>query len=90
MNKDMDGADDSSVDGSVKQLLLKDPTRLTSPIRTIKDKYELVPAFLKVRGLVKQHIDSFNYLINHEMKKIVHAKGNQRVTVDGISNFYLK
>lgn len=44
----------------------------------------------QVRGLVKQHIDSFNYLIKCEMKKIIHAKGNERVTCDTDPNFYLK
>lgn len=69
---------------------LMDPTKLTKPIKTVKDKYELLPAFLKVRGLVKQHIDSFNYLINHEIKKIVRAKGNERVTCDADPNWYLR
>ena len=32
-----------------------------------------MPAFLRLRGLVKQHIDSFNYFINIEIKKIVQA-----------------
>jgi len=69
---------------------LMDPTKLTKPIKTVKDKYELLPAFLKVRGLVKQHIDSFNYLINHEIKKLVRAKGNERVTCDADPNWYLR
>lgn len=53
-------------------------------------KYELLPAFLRVRGLVRQHIDSFNYFINHEMGKIIKAKGNERVTCDVDPNFYLR
>ena len=57
---------------------------------SMQDKYELLPAFLKVRGLVKQHIDSFNYLINHEIKKIVRAKDNNRVTCDADPNWYLR
>ena len=65
-----------------------DPTLLSSPIKTVEDKYQLLPAFLKVRGLVKQHIDSFNYLINHELRKIVSA--NERVTCDTDPNFYLR
>jgi DNA-directed RNA polymerase III subunit RPC2 len=40
----------------------------------------LVPAFLRIRGLVKQHIDSFNYFINSEIKHIV--KANALITVD--------
>ena len=42
--------------------------KLTAPIKDIKDKYELLPHFLKMRGLVRQHIDSFNYLVNEEIK----------------------
>ena len=54
----------------------------------MEDKFQLLPAFLKVRGLVKQHIDSFNYLINHEIKKIV--KANEKVTCDTDPNFFLR
>nr|KAG5700245.1 hypothetical protein BaRGS_007618 [Batillaria attramentaria] len=53
-----------------------------------KEKWKLLPAFLKVKGLVKQHIDSFNYFINVELKKIV--KANEKVTSDADPNFYLK
>ena len=112
-----------------------DMSKLTHPIKTVKDKYELLPAFLKVshccpphfhghapgmashtfcpcwfprkgqrlvlhisasaflwqvRGLVKQHIDSFNYFINSEIKKIMRAKGNERVTCDTDPNWYFK
>ena len=34
-----------------------------------QDKWNLLPAFLKVKGLVKQHIDSFNYFVDHEIKE---------------------
>ena len=44
----------------------------------------------RLRGLVKQHIDSFNYFINHEIKKIVRAKGNEKLTLDADPNFYFK
>lgn len=29
-----------------------------------KEKWKLVPAYLKVKGLIKQHLDSFNYFTN--------------------------
>jgi len=61
---------------------------LTDPIDTAKDKWNLLPAFLKVKGLVKQHIDSFNYFIEVELKKIV--KANQIVLSDIDPKFYLK
>ena len=44
---------------------------LTDPIDTARDKWNLLPAFLKVKGLVKQHIDSFNHFIEVELKKII-------------------
>jgi len=54
--------------------------KLTDPINTAKDKWNLLPAFLRVKGLVKQHIDSFNYFTEFELKKIV--KANNLVTSD--------
>lgn len=33
----------------------------------LKEKWKLVPAYLKVKGLIKQHLDSFNYFTNHEV-----------------------
>jgi DNA-directed RNA polymerase III subunit RPC2 len=36
-----------------------------------------VPAFLKVKGLVKQHIDSFNYFCTDDIRNIV--KANEKV-----------
>ena len=53
---------------------------LTDPIDTARDKWNLLPAFLRVKGLVKQHIDSFNYFTEVELKKIV--KANSLVTSD--------
>ncbi|CAI7901448.1 unnamed protein product [Closterium sp. NIES-54] len=69
---------------------LDDPAKLTAPIKSAVDKFALLPAFLKVRGLVKQHVDSFNYFVNCDIKKIIHAKANERVTCDTDPNFYLK
>ena len=47
-----------------------------------------MPAFLKTKGLVKQHVDSFNYFINVEMKRIVHA--NEKIVSSANPTFYLK
>ncbi|KKK19475.1 hypothetical protein ARAM_005904 [Aspergillus rambellii] len=61
---------------------------LTDPINTAKDKWNLLPAFLKVKGLVKQHIDSYNYLVEVQLKKIVESSSTIRSDVD--HNFYIK
>lgn len=47
-----------------------------------------MPSFLQVKGLVNQHIDSFNYFINVEIKKIVQA--NEKVFCDADPLFYIK
>ena len=48
-------------DPAVRQCLL-DPTRpLAAPVATVKEKWRLLPAFLKVRGLVNQHLASYNH-----------------------------
>lgn len=54
--------------------------KLTDPIDTARDKWNLLPAFLRVKGLVKQHIDSFNYFTEVSLKKIV--KTNNLITSD--------
>lgn len=61
---------------------------LRDPVATIEDKWKLVPAFLQVKGLVKQHIDSYNYFVDVEMRKIVEA--NQKVDSDIDPTFYFK
>ena len=40
----------------VHEVLQGDPRKLTMPIKTVQDKYELLPAFLKVRtaALIEQ------------------------------------
>lgn len=48
----------------------------------------MLPAFLKVKGLVKQHIDSYNYLVEVQLKKILEASSTIRSDVD--HNFYIK
>ncbi|CAH1183423.1 unnamed protein product [Phaedon cochleariae] len=58
------------------------------PVKEIEEKWKLVPAFLKIKGLVKQHIDSFNYFINVDIKKIVEA--NDKVTCDADPLFYVR
>jgi DNA-directed RNA polymerase III subunit RPC2 len=53
---------------------------MTDPIDTARDKWNLLPAFLRVKGLIKQHIDSFNYFIDTELNNIVMA--NKVITSD--------
>lgn len=61
---------------------------LAEPINTAEDKWQLLPAFLKVKGLVKQHLDSFNYFVDTDLRKII--KANEMVLSDVDPQFYLK
>ncbi|KZV72284.1 beta and beta-prime subunits of DNA dependent RNA-polymerase [Peniophora sp. CONT] len=61
---------------------------LTDPIKSVEDKWLLLPAFLKVKGLVKQHIDSFNYFVDVDIKSILRA--NNKITSDVDPRFWLK
>ena len=72
----------------IVQSLMNSGDSLTAPIKTVKDKWRLLPAFLKMRGLTKQHIDSFNYFLNVDIKTIVMA--NNRVTCDADQQWYLE
>jgi DNA-directed RNA polymerase III subunit RPC2 len=53
---------------------------LTDPINTARDKWNLLPAFLRVKGLIKQHTDSYDYFINVSLKEIV--KANEIIVSD--------
>ncbi|GAA5858605.1 hypothetical protein JCM8547_001387 [Rhodosporidiobolus lusitaniae] len=61
---------------------------LTDPVKSVTDKWDLLPAFLAVKGLVKQHIDSFNYFVDVDLQAILRA--NARITSDIDPNFYLE
>lgn len=70
-----------------QQLPGTDKQFISAPVKSVVDKFQLVPEFLKVRGLVKQHLDSFNYFVNVGIKKIVRA--NNRILSDVDPSFYL-
>lgn len=82
----------STVDGAADW---EDSTRpswrglgLVDPIKNVEDKWLLLPAFLQVKGLVKQHIDSYNYFVDVDIKNIV--KANNKITSDVDPRFWLK
>ncbi|KAK9056089.1 hypothetical protein SSX86_027177 [Deinandra increscens subsp. villosa] len=63
------------------------PTAKAVPMMNV-DKFQLIPEYLKVRGLVKVHVDSFNHFIESEIKKIVAA--NNIVTFGFDPHVYLR
>jgi DNA-directed RNA polymerase III subunit RPC2 len=59
-------------------------------VEEVPHKWKLLPHFLKVRGLVKQHIDSFNHFVNVEMRKIIQAQSNCEIRSEFDSRFFLR
>ncbi|KAG9137418.1 hypothetical protein Leryth_021169 [Lithospermum erythrorhizon] len=61
---------------------------LSAPVKKAVDKFQLVPEYLKARGLARQHLDSFNYFVGTEIKKIVEA--NNTIKSSQNENIWLK
>ncbi|GJY10685.1 DNA-directed RNA polymerase III subunit 2-like protein [Tanacetum coccineum] len=70
---------------------------LAAPIKSVVDKFQLVSEFLKAHAgielegemdLVKQHLDSFNYFVKTDLKKIVCA--NDTVSTRFDPSIYLR
>jgi len=67
-----------------------DPDTLAKPVKDVEEKWKLLPHFLRMRGLMRQHIDSFNHFINVEIKQIVAAKTNREIRSEADPNFFLE
>lgn len=63
---------------------------LTKPIKAVEEKWKLLPHFLRMRGLMRQHIDSFNYFVNVDIKQIVAARSNFEVRSEADPKFFLR
>ncbi len=65
-------------------------TPLDAPIGSLKDKWRVLPHFLQVRSLMRQHIDSFDYFVNTEMKEIVQSPSACEIRSEHDPKFYLR
>ncbi len=63
---------------------------ITRPIKNVEEKWKLLPHFLRMRGLMRQHIDSFDHFVNEELRNIVAAKSNCEVRSEADPKFYLR
>ncbi|KAK9929707.1 hypothetical protein M0R45_026795 [Rubus argutus] len=61
---------------------------LAAPIKSAADKFALLPELLKVRGIVREHLDSFNYFVNTGIKRIVRA--NDRIVCREDPRIYIR
>jgi len=67
-----------------------DVEKLSKPIDTVEEKWKLLPYFIKTRGVMRQHIDSFNNFCNIDIKNIVMAKSNVEIRSDHDDQFYFR
>jgi hypothetical protein len=65
-------------------------TPIDAPIGSLKDKWRVLPHFLQVRSLMRQHIDSFDYFVNTEMKEIVQSPSACEIRSEHDPKFYLR
>jgi len=57
---------------------------------SISEKWRLVDLFLEYKGLVTQHIDSYNHLIKVKIHDIVKAASNREVRSDADPKWFLR
>ncbi|EZG46753.1 DNA-directed RNA polymerase beta subunit [Gregarina niphandrodes] len=63
---------------------------LAEPVPEIPDKWELLPAFLRAKGFIKQHIDSYNHFVKVEMGQIVRAETARLLRSEVDPKFFLE
>ncbi|KAL3762320.1 hypothetical protein ACHAW5_006320, partial [Stephanodiscus triporus] len=65
-------------------------TPLDAPIGSLRDKWRVLPHFLRLRGLMRQHIDSFDHFVGVEMRQIVQSPSACEIRSDHDPKFYLR
>jgi len=68
----------------------KEANKMGDPVPSLRDKWRLLPHFLQLRGLMRQHIDSFNHFVTTEIKKIVKSPSASEIRSDNDPNFFLR
>jgi len=61
-----------------------------APIKSLRDKYRLLPHFLSLRGLMSQHIASYDYFITRDISDIVASPSAREIRSDHDPKFYLR
>ena len=61
-----------------------------APVGSLRDKWRLLPYFLRLRSLLRQHIDSFDHFVETELQQIVQSPSNCEIRSDHDPRFYLR
>lgn len=75
MDDDIAGDDEAQLSSNDGREYGASRTPLDAPIGSLREKWRVLPHFLKLRGLMKQQIDSFDHFVSVEMKLIVQVSG---------------
>jgi DNA-directed RNA polymerase III subunit RPC2 len=61
-----------------------------APVGSLRDKWRLLPYFLRLRSLLRQHIDSFDHFVETELQQIVQSPSNCEIRSEHDPKFYLR
>ncbi|EEC49608.1 predicted protein [Phaeodactylum tricornutum CCAP 1055/1] len=61
-----------------------------APVGSLRDKWRLLPYFLRLRSLLRQHIDSFDHFVDVEMQQIVQSPSACEIRSEHDPKFYLR
>ena len=61
----------------------------SSPSSSLYAKWRLVPQFIRIRSLVKQHIDSYNHFVDYEIQQIVRSQSAREIRSEHDEKFFL-
>ena len=65
-------------------------TPADAPVGSLKEKWRLLPYFLQLRSILRQHIDSFDHFVDVDMKEIVSSPSACEIRSDHDPKFYLR
>ena len=60
-----------------------------APVGSLQQKWRLLPYFLSLRSLLRQHIDSFDHFVDKEMKQIVFSPSAREIRSEHDPKFFL-
>jgi DNA-directed RNA polymerase III subunit RPC2 len=61
-----------------------------APVGSLQEKWRLLPYFLSLRSLLRQHIDSFDAFVETELKQIVQSPSACEIRSEHDPKFYLR
>jgi DNA-directed RNA polymerase III subunit RPC2 len=61
-----------------------------APVGSLKDKWRLLPHFLRLRSLLRQHIDSYDHFVEKEIQQIVQSPSACEIRSEHDPKFYLR